>query len=310
MQADIGPHLWEPYNLVTVFLSYSRIHLPLSFLFFLGLPAALWERNRVVLALHLLFFGNIIMLNVMVTQVSARYVYYLFPLLMLLALDNGRAGFAWLNAAIQRRHRTTTLLNESDPSVPLTGGMLRGFIPARQNFASLSCLGVLFVVTIVAWSPWRLPGTFNTKLLADSNGAFQYIRSQLRPSDLIVVTQPHAKGAMMEIGRVDYELHIPMVYDFVLRQDGRLVERGAGAGVIFSVEQFQKLCMEHERVWVAVDREQFPFRGERIRFAHAGARMELFLRKNTEVMHRTHVWNVYLWDANRGLYRSFRQNGT
>jgi hypothetical protein len=109
---------------------------------------------------------------------------------------------------------------------------------------------------------------------------------------------------------VDYELHIPMVYDFVLREDGRLVERGAGAGVIYSVQQFQKLCANHERVWIAIDREQYPFRGERIRFSHAGARMELFLRKNTEVMHRTHLWNVYLWDANRGLYRTFRQNGT
>jgi hypothetical protein len=306
MQADIGPHLWEPYNLLTVFLSYSRIHLPLSIMFVLGLPAALLERNRNVLALHVLFFGNIVMLNLMVTQVSVRYVYWLFPLLFLLGLDNARAGLAWLSSALLGRQPLAGYAGSGDTQ-PLGLGRL---LPGRQSLVSVTCLGVLFATTIVSWSPWRLPGTFSTKLLADSNGAFQYIQSQLRPGDIIVVTQPHAKGALMEIGRVDYELHIPMVYDFVLREDGRLVERGAGAGVIYSVQQFQKLCANHERVWIAIDREQYPFRGERIRFSHAGARMELFLRKNTEVMHRTHLWNVYLWDANRGLYRTFRQNGT
>ncbi|MCE9548038.1 MAG: glycosyltransferase family 39 protein [Planctomycetia bacterium] len=307
MQADIGPHLWEPYNFLTIFLSYSRIHLPLSLMFLLGLPAALRERNRVVLALHLLFFGNILMLNLMVTQVSVRYVYWLFPLLMVLAIDNARAGLAWLDEIMHQWGRRRAEARFNTPMRP--AGRTAPDV-SRLTFASFACFGILFAGTLVSWSPWRLPGSFSTKLLADSNGAFQYIRSQLRPGDLIVVTQPHAKGALMEIGRVDYEMHIPLVYDFVLRQNGRLVERGAGAGVIYSVEQFQKLCAEHGRVWVAIDREQFPFRGEQIRFSHTGARMELFLRRNTQIMHRTHLWNVYLWDANRGVYRTFRDSPT
>jgi hypothetical protein len=61
MQADVGPHLWLPYNFLSLFLGYSRLHLFFSVMFFLGLPAALMERNRVSYALHFLFFSGVIL---------------------------------------------------------------------------------------------------------------------------------------------------------------------------------------------------------------------------------------------------------
>ena len=304
MQADVGPHLWEPYNFLTMFLSYSRIHLPLAVMFFLGLPAVFRYRNRAVLALHLIFFGGIIMLNLMVTQVSVRYVYWLFPLLLLLGIDNARAGLAWLDAVIHRRRAW-----RAAPTPATNARRLEGWPEpdvSRLSFASQLCLSVLFSAVVVSWSPWRLTDTFQTKLLADCDGALEYIREQMRPGDLVAVTQPNAKAALMQIGKVDYEIHIPMVYDYVLRENGRLIERAAGAGVIFTVEQLQRLCSENHRIWLAVDREKFPFPGQRIRFDHTGARLELFLRKNTQLAQRTYLWNVYLWDADQGLYHSFR----
>jgi hypothetical protein len=304
MQADVGPHLWEPYNFLTVFLSYSRIHLPLAAMLFFGLPAVLRYRNRTVLALHLIFFGGIIMLNLMVTQVSARYVYWLFPLLLLLGIDNARAGLAWLDAAIHRRRSwpsTSTHLRQPARSQDRPEPDV-----SRLSFASQASLGVLFAAVVISWSPWRLPDTFRTKLLGDSDGALEYVRQQLRPGDLLAITQPNAKAALMNVGKVDYEIHIPMVYDFVLRQNGRLIERAAGARVIYTVEQLQRVCSEHPRLWLVIDREKFPFPGQRIKFDHTGARLELFLRKNTQLVQRSYLWNVYLWDADHGLYHSFR----
>jgi 4-amino-4-deoxy-L-arabinose transferase-like glycosyltransferase len=290
MQADVGPHLWEPYNFLTVFLSYSRLHLPLTLMFFLGLPAVFAERNRAVLALHVIFLGGILMLNLMITQVSARYVYWLFPLLFLLALDNARAGLAWLDRAMH--------------------GQSSAAAARRMRFAAGVSFGILVLGVAISWSPWRLPGTYDTKLLADSNGALQYIRSQLRPGDKIIVTQPHAQGALHEIGRVDYELHVPLLYDFVLLENGRLVERAAAAEVICTLSQFQKLCAKHDRLWIAIDREKYPFRGERIREDHACARIESFLRTNMQLKHRTHMWHVYLWDADHGRFRAFRSHSS
>lgn len=288
MQADVGPHLWLPYNFLSLFLGYSRLHLFFSVLFFLGLPAALRERNRVSYALHFLFFSGVILINLLITQVSLRYQYWLMPLLMLLSIDNARAGLAWLSSlGTQHSHRKRSL----------------GFAPAL-------CMTVLLVGVVLSWSPWRIPPTYDTKMLADSTGSFQYIRTQLRPGDIVMATQPHAKATLIETGRSDYEVHIPIIYDFVLRDDdtGKIIDRGAGAEAVTSVKQLQEICMQHKRVWIAINREKQHSQGKKIFWQYPGARMEVFLRKNLQLMHRTHLWDVFLWDADRAHYVPFRND--
>ena len=85
MQAEIGPHFWEPYNFVTLFLGYSRLHVVLTAMFFLGLPAVLRERNRVSLALHFFLLSGIVLTNLLVTKYRHGYQRWLFPL----AVDSG-----------------------------------------------------------------------------------------------------------------------------------------------------------------------------------------------------------------------------
>jgi hypothetical protein len=286
MQADVQPHIWEPYNTLTVFLSYSRIHVVLSIVLILGLPAALRERNRVSMAMHFLLFSGVVLTNLLVTQVSVRYVYWLFPLLFLLAIDNTRAGLAWLSS-------------------------LGGFASRRRRefgFAPALCSLVVLAAMVAGFAPWRIPSTYGTKLLGDSSGAFQYIRSQLRPGDIVVAHEPHGKGAYMEIGQVDYELQIPIIYDFVLYDNGELVDRGSGARAMVSLEQLQKVCASHDRVWVAINRDKFQTRGQRLLWEHPTARTDLFLRENLQMKRRGYLWWVYLWDAREGLYRQFRRN--
>lgn len=286
MQADIQPHFWEPYNFLSLFLGYSRIHVLLSIALLLGMPAAFRERDRVVYALHLFLFSGVVLTNLLVTQVSLRYQYWLYPLLLLLAVNNARAGLARWGALLENRTRRRP----------------------RLSFASGAALVVVCLAMVLSWSPWKIAATYDTKLLGDSTGAFSYIRSQLRPDDIVMTTEPHAKGALLEIGRSDYEIQIPVLYDFVLLQRGALIDRAAAARAVTSLEQLQQLCGEHPRIWIAINRERFLSRGQAINWQYPAARVELFLRQNLQLKYRSHLWCVYLWDADQGFQRSFRHD--
>jgi hypothetical protein len=307
MQADFQAHFWKPYNLLSLFLGYSRIHVFMSAMFFLGLYPALRERNRVSLALHFLFFSGIVLTNLLVTQVSLRYQYWLYPLLFLLALDNGRAAFTWI-CSLGRgfaKSRSKGPLNAPYAHGPQAGAVFR----KKLGFAPSLCMTLLFAGIVFSWSPWRLPSTYTSKMLGDCTGSFQFIRSQLRPGDMVMTTQPHGKSAYLEIGHCDYEMHIPIIYDFVLKQNGKLVDRGSGAKAVTSLEQLQDICAKHSRLWIAVDREKIRTHGEKIMWQYPAARVELFLRKNFQLKYSTHLWDVYLWDVNVGEYFSFRRAG-
>ena len=124
------------------------------------------------------------------------------------------------------------------------------------------------------------------------------------------MTNPNSLGAAIEIGRCDYVLQIPVCYDFVLLDHGELIDRGTGALAVTSLEQLQKICAQHNRLWVAGDREgSFVSRGQRVLWQYPAARVETYLRQNLQLMYRTHLWNVYLWDTDNGVHHPFRHAG-
>ena len=284
MQADVQPHFWDPYNLVSLFINYSRIHIVLTLALLLGMPAALRERSRVSFALHFMLFSGVALMNVMVTQVSIRYQFWLFPLFILLSIDNARAALSWLASRLRTYPRTRV----------------------RLGFASVVCLVVFVIACGAAFSPWRVPETYQRKLLGDSVGALAYIRSQLRPGDKVLITQPHAKAAYIETGQIDYEMQIPIIFDFVVLQGGRLVDRATAVPVITSLEHLKLICASNKRLWVALNRDRFQSRGIRLQWVYPAARVELFIRENMQLVHRTQGWAIFLWDAENGHYRNFR----
>ena len=131
-ETALSPHFWEPYNFLSMFLGYSRVHVVLTALFVLGLPAALRERNRVTLALHFFLISGVVLSNLMVTQYSLNYQFWLLPLLLILAVDNARAGLVWLTSlGSGLRHRE------------------------GPNLAVAVSAGMLFVCVPASWSLWR-----------------------------------------------------------------------------------------------------------------------------------------------------------
>jgi len=184
--------------------------------------------------------------------------------------------------------------------------------PNRQRNRHTAVVGlttaIVFCGVVLSWSPWRIPGSYDIKILGDSTGAFRYVRSEFREGDRIAASEPHTHAGLLEAGQIDYDISIPLLYDFAVLKDGKLIDRNGGATVVSNLDQFMAVCREHDRVWVLLNREKFRTRGKNMRWEYPGARFEMFLRKNCQLKHRSYLWHVYLWDANEGHFIPFRQH--
>ncbi len=294
MEAAVKPHFWFVDNLFSLFIGYSSLHLSLSVAFVAGLPLMFRRRHRDRTNLAILFvlLGSIVMTNLLVTGVSLRYQYWMIPLWILCSLQGMRlvvhavsnlVSFGVGGQKDSQRKRTKTV-----------------------QWTSRALAAAAFACVMFSWSLWRIPGSYESKLLGDSTGAFRFVRTQLQPGDQVAATEPHTHAALMEAGRVDYDLAVPLLYDFVMLKDGHLIDRNGGARSVSSLRQLMDVCRDNDRVWVVVNREKFRSRGKNIRWEYPSARVELFLRQNLELKHRTYLWSVFLWDASRGFRRPFR----
>ena len=287
LEAAVKPHFWRPFNFLSLLVGYSRLHIIPSCFLLIGLPLYCRERHRATLALHFMLFAGVTLMNLLVTHVSLRYQYWLIPLWILLCLDAMRAVVAWASRFALRP----------------------GLDYGTNSWTSTCCGAVLFAAVVLSWSPWKMAASYETKLLGDSTGAMQFVRSHRLPGDKLMATEPHTHAALIETGGVDYDLSIPLLYDYVVDQNGILVDRNAGAEAVASIYDLMRVFRSHRRVWVVVNREKMRSRGKNIRWEYPGARVELFLRQHCQVERRTYLWTVYLWDADRGAIRNFRLDG-
>ncbi|MBD5780772.1 glycosyltransferase family 39 protein [Pelagicoccus sp. NFK12] len=286
VEATLSPNFSSPMNYLSVFFSYSRLHLSLSVLFFLGLPLAFKNGNRNVLAMYYMMFSGVIFTNLLVTADSLRYQYWIIPLWIMLGLYCVKAILDYLDTFSLQK--------------------VRGKFRLGRTRILIST--IVFTAIFISWSPWRIPGSYDTKILGDASGAFQYIRTHMRPTDRVGATEPHPHGILLETGRADYDIAMPLLYDFVYLTEGQLRDRNADALVVSTVEQLQSEFAKHDRVWIAINREKFRSRGKNLRWEYPGARAELFLRQQCSIEYQSYLWTVFLWDANRANYKAFRQN--
>ena len=278
-------NLMFPSTLYWIFSLFSRLHFGLSAIFFLGVPFALRGHHRNVLALYLTFVGGLVFSTILITGSGIRFQYWLIPIFILLTV-HGVKEFAKF------------VLTDSTPEL------------RRQNAALRWAMAATFVLMIgLSWSPWKIPGSYSTKILPDVDGALAYVRQNIGPNDAFAITAPHTAAALTEVGRVDYDIEVPMLNDFVYRKNGRLIDRNAGAEVIQKLGEFQDACARHQRLWIVLNRDiRFRSPGEKIAWQDPGGRFDLFIRTNLELKHQTYLTDVYLWDSSKGRLRTFRRS--
>ena len=163
----------------------------------------------------------------------------------------------------------------------------------------------MYVAVLLSWSPWRMPGSYDLKLLPDSTGAFRYVAAHLREGDRVLATEPHPHAGILEIGRIDYDLSVPRLLDFLVLRDGRLVDRNGGAESVGNLDELAEACRKHDRLWVLLYKEKFRTRGKNMRWEYPAARIEDYIRSNMELKHRSHLWYVYLWDSSQGRLKPY-----
>ncbi len=277
VEATISPNFWELGNLFSMFIGYSRLHISLSVFWFLSLAYSLRTGFRRLIALHVALLAGILFLNLLITSPSFRYQYTLIALWIMLGCHGMWVAFELLGRWTQN---------------PQGARFLR-------NLAA--------IVVFLTWSPWRIPGSYQEKILGDPISGLRYVKANMRDEDKVMITEPHPHAAKMELGQVDYDLVVPILYDFTYSDEGLLRDRNGDAKVINRIGQLQEIFAEDERVWILLNREKFRSRKRNLRWEYPSAREELFIRENCRLVYRSYLWHVYLWDQNLGHYHAFRK---
>jgi hypothetical protein len=162
-------------------------------------------------------------------------------------------------------------------------------------------------VIACSWSPWRTFNSYDASIGGDPTRALRFVAENLRPGDRIAASEPHPGAALLDAGQSDYDLSVPILHDFVLRKEGRLVDRSTASEVIGNLDELQQAFAKNDRLWIVFAHEQMHARGEKILWQYPGARVQLYLRNNARLVFRSYLWSVYLWDRNAAHYSSFRE---
>jgi len=277
IDATVGWSFERPANFLALLVGYSRLHVVLTAFLLAGLVLAWHTKNIRWNFLYLYFFLSIAVINLLITSRGYRFEYHLIPIWILLSMY-GMGECAKL--LIPGNERST-------PRLVLALGWL--------------------AVMVCSWSPWRILASYNSTLQADPVRALRYVANNLRAGDRVAISELYPQASLLELGHTDYDIAVPILYDFALRKKGKLVDRNAAAEVIGNLDELQRAFAKNQRLWIVFDRDQMHARGSGVRWEFPGGRIQLYLENNAHLMFRSSLWSVYLWDQDAGEYSTFRE---
>jgi len=183
------------------------------------------EQGDALSYLVVLFVSTMFVLVFLVGQTwkNPRYAFMLLPLFVLIAAEAARLGGSVLTR-----------------SYPL----------ARKTYP----LGVFFIALAVLVTGW-------STTYAQVEGydlAFRYVREHWEPGDAIASPVPPA--AMLYLGQNDYFAIQRAYREYVMRHDGREVDRWSDAPLLTTVSDLKQALRRHRRLWFVVDGWRFETR--------------------------------------------------
>jgi hypothetical protein len=224
-------HLFNPTVFFNVmFLGNLRGQYAFSVLFFLGF--AIWIRNpkKSIATLYIVVITGVVTVTILVVQIAARYVYLLYPFLMMIAV-------ATADLLLRRIGNYVSGRGPSD-------GWMR---PTWYRIASTLTVAAL----VVSFEPAKIVQSYGQGINLGHEAAYRFIAEHHRGGD-VVITESPMSGAIVLYG-VDYYLMDPVAFDELYRQPRGVVDRWAGGVFLSKLEQVQRVLQSHERVWIIVD---------------------------------------------------------
>jgi hypothetical protein len=277
VEAKIGWSVEKIVNFFALFIGYSRLHLFLSVFLIPGFVQALRRKQTVATCQYIYLLVSLITVNLLITSKGYRYQYYLIPLWIILSIHG-------------------------------VAECVRLLIPAWRSGSARMCLASVWtVLAICSFAPWRLLSSYDASLGGNSTQPLAYVRQNFRSGDKLAITEPYPDAAVVETGRCDYDISVPILYDFSYRRSGRLVDRNGGGEVIGSLDDLQRVISKTDRLWIVFDRNTLRARGQSVAWLYPAGRLQLYLQNNCKLVFRSYLWSVYLWDKQEGRYSTFRE---
>jgi Dolichyl-phosphate-mannose-protein mannosyltransferase len=277
INSTLGWSFESPGNFFALLIGYSRLHLVPSAFLLAGFALAWRSKNARWIFIYTYFFLSVVVLNLLITTTGYRFVYHLLPLWILLSVFGIGECAKFLIQTREWRAQRLTL-----------------------------ALGWLAII-IFSWSPWRILTSYDSTLYSDPVRALRYVAGNLRVGDRVAISELYPQAALIETGRSDYDMAVPILYDFALRKKGRLVDRNAAAEVIGNFDELQRAFSKNQRLWIIVDRDKMQGHGSSIQWNFSAGRILLYLQNNAHLVFRSSLWSVYLWDQSAGHYSTFRE---
>lgn len=270
-------HLINPHIFINLFLSGNhRMALVYSVLVVSGF----WywfgrgrQSDPAIVTLYLLAFVSAFVASVLLMQIANRYVFPLYPFLIILAVMTGRA---WIDTAAERLFGNNTAV----------AGL-------RNRWQGIVTTLLLALVPFQS-DPLALVNAYSRPINMGHETAYHFIASQKLPDDKIVTVSPMAAAIVM--GGVDYYLMELLSFDEVYRHtsiQGQIVDRWAGGKLVSNLEELKALFNQNNRVWVITDELENKKMSDEL----LG-----FLEHTSETRYEFFGGKVLLWDAGRGFH--------
>ena len=277
LDSAVGWYFERSENYFTMLIGYSRLHLVLTAFLVPGFIMAWRQRKTLWCCTYVYFLLNILFTNLFITSSGYRFQYSIIPI--------------WLLLCVHGMGEMAKLLIGNREDRRLRMAMVVGWV----------------AIALVSWSPWRISKSYYTTLQGDDTRALRYVSQNLRPEDRIAICELYPQASLIEAGRVDYDLSVPILYDFAVRKKGILVDRNGAAKLLGNLSALQRAFAQNDRLWVIYDEDQMHAEGMDVLWGYAAGRVNLFLQNNARLVFRSHLWDVYLWDRNAGIYSTFKE---
>ncbi|MEH2284806.1 MAG: glycosyltransferase family 39 protein [Nostoc sp.] len=212
-----------------LFIGADRTHTVLGLFFLLGFFYFVKRENAKLIFLFSAIFINLLVTTVLTYNLAERYVYGLYPLIILLSIYS---AICMIESLIQRIN------------FPVYG------LPSLKLLALCSVI----VLVLCNMQPIRVLASYQESLTRRNNELLAYVKSHREAGDVVI--SPMSSFTPTSLGKLDYYLFNPIQrenFDAVYWHNGRLIDRWGGGVVLNNVDQLNHILEKSKRVWINID---------------------------------------------------------
>jgi 4-amino-4-deoxy-L-arabinose transferase-like glycosyltransferase len=262
----------------TALLGNNNANLLYSSTALLGLLYWVKKPQAPILVLYSLVGLTIIMLTVLVVQSASRYIFPLYPFIVMLSILT-------IDAVLQ------TSANDFFP------GALESLQGTKKRWIGLMA-AIIGSIVLCNMEPWKTVFAYGHPLNLEHQEGFEYIRQHKQDRDKIMSVHPMTAAILF--GGIDYYLANPISFDEVYSVERGIIERWAGGKLISKIDQIRELFHQHQRLWIMLDE---------LETLKMPPEILDFLARSTTVEYELFGVKILLWDHAAGRYTTAIDQG-